>query len=144
MIISLDGIGAYDHIRWAEMLAKLGQLPQASAMLPNGRLFYASTSRLWRDADGVEHEILQAEGGEQGDPLMSALFALGQHEALHEAASLLSPDDTVLTYLDDLYIVQPSTPLRGPFIVALAFRPTWANWRFGALRGERRRLGSRS
>ena len=30
---------------------------------------------------GEVHDILQGEGGEQGDPLMPALFALGQHEA---------------------------------------------------------------
>ena len=27
------------------------------------------------------HEIMQGEGGEQGDPLMPMLYALGQHQA---------------------------------------------------------------
>ena len=34
------------------------------------------------DEMGEVHDILQGEGGEQGDPLMPALFALGQQEAL--------------------------------------------------------------
>ena len=37
---------------------------------------------LWEDKEGVVHRIVQAEGGEQGDPLMPALFSLGQHPAL--------------------------------------------------------------
>ena len=37
---------------------------------------------LWTDAEGCSHTIVQGEGGEQGDPLMPALFALAQHDAL--------------------------------------------------------------
>ena len=45
--------------------------------------FYGHPStHLWEDEEGVVHEIRQGEGGEQGDPLMPALFALGQHQAL--------------------------------------------------------------
>ena len=36
---------------------------------------------------GITQYISQGEGGEQGDPLMPLLFALGQHralEAIHE------------------------------------------------------------
>ena len=36
---------------------------------------------LWEDEEGVNHEIPQGEGGEQGDPLMPALFALGSRIA---------------------------------------------------------------
>ena len=32
----------------------------------------APSSHLWEDQDGVVHTITQAEGGEQGDPLMPA------------------------------------------------------------------------
>ena len=34
------------------------------------------------DDMGVVQHIPQGEGGEQGDPLMPMLFALGQHQAL--------------------------------------------------------------
>ena len=36
-------------------------------------------SHLWAD---VVHEVLQGEGGDQGDALILALFVLGQHDAL--------------------------------------------------------------
>ena len=38
---------------------------------------------------GVTHEIHQGEGGEQGDPLMPLLFALGLHKSLVEAQAWL-------------------------------------------------------
>ena len=45
------------------------------------RMFYGSPSTcVWEDAEGVEHSMLQGEGGKQGDPLM--LYSLGQHGAL--------------------------------------------------------------
>ena len=37
---------------------------------------------VWHDATGEAHTVTQAEGGEQGDPLTPALFALGQRSAL--------------------------------------------------------------
>ena len=36
----------------------------------------------WRPKPQVKHVILQAEGGEQGDPLMPLLFFLAVHDAL--------------------------------------------------------------
>ena len=39
---------------------------------------------LWRDSAGVQHVILQCEGGEQGDPLMPLFFSLGIHDFLTE------------------------------------------------------------
>ena len=48
---------------------------------------FSPVTYLWEDAEGVQHSILQGEGGEQGDPLMLLLSSLGQHgalEATHE------------------------------------------------------------
>ena len=51
------------------------------------RCFYQSPSTyLWEDEMGTQY-VSQGEGGEQGDPFMPLLFALGQHrtlEAIHE------------------------------------------------------------
>ena len=47
----------------------------------------------------------QGEGCEQGDALAPALFALGQHDALCQAAAALNPDDALMAFLDDLYVV---------------------------------------
>jgi hypothetical protein len=74
VIVSLDGIGAYDHIKRSEMLRKLHTLPRANAALPFVRLFYGTASKYtWYDDDGTAHAVRQGEGGEQGDPLMPAL-----------------------------------------------------------------------
>ena len=47
----------------------------------------------------------QGEGCEQGDPLAPAPFALGQHDSLARAAASLNPQDNLLAFLDDLYVV---------------------------------------
>ena len=47
------------------------------------RMFYGTPStHLWEDKIGVTQSIPQGEGGEQGVPLMSMLYALGQHQAV--------------------------------------------------------------
>ena len=56
--------------------------PQWLPRVSWGILRGASGHRMWHDADGTAHLIQQAEGGEQGDPLMPALYSLGQHGAL--------------------------------------------------------------
>ena len=49
-------------------------------------------------------------GGEQGDPLMPGLYALGQHAALLHLHSQLRPDERLYAFLDDVYVT--STPER--------------------------------
>ena len=58
---------------------------------------YGQASRYyWIDDEGRTHTVTQAEGGEQGDPLMPALYALGQHRALEQAAASLHAEDLLL------------------------------------------------
>ncbi len=86
-VLSIDGIGAFDHVRRSAMLRKLLQLERAKSILPFVRMSYAQPTRyVWADDNGQVFEVEQHEGGEQGDPLMPLLFALGIHEALHEVA----------------------------------------------------------
>eukprot|EP00973_Karenia_brevis_P091361 12407097-Karenia_brevis.AAC.1 len=88
------------------MLGELARMPRASAILPFLRMFYGHTSQyLWYDDAGDVHIVQQAEGGEQGDPLMPALFALGQHPALAEVAGQLQAGEHLFAYLDDVYLV---------------------------------------
>ena len=54
---------------------------------------------------GEIHEILQGEGGEQGDPLMSLLFSLGQHRALLAVNARLIEGESLFAFLDDLYVL---------------------------------------
>jgi hypothetical protein len=91
-VLSIDGIGAFDHVSRQAMLSELAKLPV--------RLFYGSSSEyLWYDGEGVAHTVNQAEGGEQGDPLMPALFSLGQHPALKAVQEQLLPGEAVFAFL---------------------------------------------
>ncbi len=113
VIISLDGRGAYDNAHRSAMLSKLRTLPQASAILPFCRLWYGRPSRYLfevRLPDGSTEvrDVPQGEGGEQGDPLMPALYSLGQADSLREAQASLDstcPGSRLIAYLDDVYIV---------------------------------------
>ena len=105
-VISIDGVGAFGHIRRQAMLSKLLSLPKASAMVPFVRLAYGQPSvYIWQDDDGHNHEIHQGEGGEQGDPRMPPLYALGQHPALEEVRGQLRPGEAIFAYLDDVYVL---------------------------------------
>eukprot|EP00439_Symbiodinium_sp_Y106_P003249 s2597_g1.t1 len=55
--------------------------------------------------NGGEHEVVQGEGGEQGDPLMPAPYSLAQHAALSEAAAGLREGEAIFAFLDDTYVV---------------------------------------
>ena len=75
-------------------------LASRSALLPFAAQFYAEPSAyVFHDAEGAAHEIAQGEGGEQGDPLMPALYALGQHPALLQAHAALTPGEDLLRVL---------------------------------------------
>ena len=82
--MSVDGVGAFDLISRPAMLTGLRDAPRFAV------LRQALEVHLGRRAREV-HEVFQGEGGEQGDPLMSALLALGQHAALVAIQNLLLP-----------------------------------------------------
>ena len=45
VVISLDGIGAFDHIRRSAILAKMCSTPALADLVPYVRLFYSRQSR---------------------------------------------------------------------------------------------------
>ena len=103
-ILSIDGIGAYDHVYRSAFLKKLLNVPSLQGLLPFVRATYADpTSYAWADEAGEVHHIVQAEGGEQGDPLMPLLFSLAIHDPLEEASRELRPEEHLFAYLDDVY-----------------------------------------
>ncbi len=112
-ILSIDGIGAFDHVKRASMLTKLYALPNTRFILPFVRMSYASPTRYrWHDDEGKGHDITQGEGGEQGDPLMPLLFALGIHDALEEVSRQLRPDEDLCAFLDDVYALASPERIR--------------------------------
>ena len=67
-VLSVDGIGAYDHVLRAAMLGRLDRMPRAKAILPFVRLSYAQPSTYsWFNDEGERKVVTQAEGCEQGD-----------------------------------------------------------------------------
>ena len=91
-------------------------------MLPFVRLSYATPSRFsWWDDDGERHVVTQAEGGEQGDPLMPLLFSIGIQGALEEVATMLFPGEQLCAFLDDVYVLCPPERVK-PIFDALLFR----------------------
>ena len=59
----------------------------------------------WFDDTGHRRTVLQAEGGEQGDPLMPLLFAIGIQGALEEVSGSLEDGDLLCAFLDDVYLL---------------------------------------
>ena len=57
---------------------------------------------LWTDDMGVTHEIWQGEGGEQGDLLMPALYACGQHRALVHVSEDLLDSERLFAFMNDV------------------------------------------
>ena len=75
-VLSVDGVGAFDLISRASMLEGLRAMEGGDSVLPFVSQFYSSASTyIWEDDVGVVHDVVQGEGGEQGDPLMPALLA---------------------------------------------------------------------
>ena len=104
VLVSLDGRSAYDTMSRASFLSAL--LSAAPELVPFVRLFYGQPSTYcWWDNEGNCRNIAQGEGCEQGDPLAPALYALGQHGALLKAASAVHASDSLLAFLDDLYVL---------------------------------------
>ena len=66
-VLSVDGIGAYDHVLRSAMLGRLLQTPAARAILPFVRLSQGSpSSYTWVDGEGQQRTVTQGEGGEHG------------------------------------------------------------------------------
>ena len=89
------------------MLQGLMGIDDGGKVLPFVRTFCGQPSSfIWEDEVGDVHDILQGEGGEQGDRLMPLLFCLAQHTALHAVADQLREGGHLFAFLDDLYVVR--------------------------------------
>ncbi|OLP47070.1 hypothetical protein AK812_SmicGene48707 [Symbiodinium microadriaticum] len=78
------------------MLGALLARRELHPLLPFARQFYSSPSvYTWCDDDGCPHEVSQGEGGEHGDSLMPAFYALAQHDAICDLQRQLRDGDLV-------------------------------------------------
>ena len=76
----------------------------------------------------------QGEGGEQGDPLMPALYALGQHRALVAVRDLLLPTERLLAFHDDLCVL--CSPHRVADVRNLLQQALWEHSRISVHHGK--------
>ena len=72
----------------------------------------------------------RGEGGKQGELVMPALYALGQHRALVAVQAILLPAQEIFAFLDDIWVVanpwhRGSLRRVGKRFVG-HFAPTWA------------------
>ena len=105
-MLSIDGVGAYDHVHRSAMLSKLLEVPSLQPLLPVVRAAYSVPSCYkWQDDEGNRHDIEQHEGGEQGDPLMPLLFSLAIHNALAAVKEELEAGEMLFAFLDDIYVL---------------------------------------
>ena len=110
-VLFVDGVVACDHVMAEQFPLQVAQCPQSPRIAALRESIYArTTTYLWEDGAGVRHRIHQAEGGEQGDPLMPLLLSLGIHDSLCEVRNRMRPEDTLFAYLDDVYVSSP--PIR--------------------------------
>ena len=103
-ILSIDGIGAFDHVSRNSMLrGPDGDGCCQRRPSPFVRQFYGQPSAyVWDDEMGDTQVIPQGEGGEQGDPLMLLLFCLSLHKALVAVNARLQEGESLLAFLDDM------------------------------------------
>ena len=106
VVISIDGVGAFDHVCRKRMFEQLREHVRLRPLIPFVMQWYGSaTLYKWVDDEGVSHDIWQGDGGEQGDALMPALFSLALHPALEIIRADLPENAFLIAYLDDIYVV---------------------------------------
>ena len=123
-IINIDGVGAFDHVSRARIMTEIAGHPGLCTLVPFLRLWYEDISTIvWTDETGTMHDIPQAEGGEQGDALMPALFCMALRPALVEIQAGLPAGDLVTAYLDDIYVV--TKPERARWVYDIVQETLW-------------------
>ena len=87
------------------MLGRLATMPGGvPGMLPFVRLSYASPSTYsWWDDEGQRRTVVQAEGGEQGDPSCRSCSRSGFKAALEEVRTTLQPGEQLFVFWDDVH-----------------------------------------
>ena len=101
-VLSIDGVGAYDHVFRSSMMCEIWEVPGLRSLLPFVRSVYQHPSQyIWEDSEGRRH-VIEHEGAEQGDPLMPLLFSLAIHNALVEVQANLRDEEHLFAFLDDV------------------------------------------
>ncbi|GFZ44392.1 hypothetical protein JCM24511_02114 [Saitozyma sp. JCM 24511] len=108
---TLDGTLSLDFSNVFNTADKLdiaeGLRQHAPVLHRTGRLAHASTSSLVLSPPEGGHIITSAQGVRQGDPMGPLMISLGIRSLLRDLASIPGPDQLILAYLDDIFIISP-------------------------------------
>ena len=123
-LLSIDEVGAFDLISREAMLQGFMQVDGGDSALPFVRQFCSSPLMCWWTDDM----------GEQGDPLMPALCACGQHCALVHVSEDLLDSERLFAFMDDIYV--SSTPDRTEALHQSLDRQMWDHARIRLHQGK--------
>ena len=105
-LLSIDGVGAFDHIKRKSMLEALHNNPALAPLLPFVRTFHGKDSTyVWYDDEGGAPRDLAGRGGRARGPPHAALYALDQHAAPSQVDASLHEGEMFFAFLDDIYIL---------------------------------------
>ncbi|CAE7948550.1 unnamed protein product [Symbiodinium sp. KB8] len=97
-VLSVEGVGAYDHFSRQSMLSALVDRPALAGLLPYAALFYGSPSTyVFYDAEGHAHASIK--------------------RCSRPCRARLHPSSTLYAFLDDIYVTGPPEHTVGQFAI---------------------------
>ena len=107
-VLSVDGIGAYDHVLRSAMLGETVADASSSSHLTFCAPLLWSSFQLhvggWRGATAHCHASRRRRARRSAHAL---LFSIGIQDALEEVATSLAPEEHLCAFLDDIYLLCP-------------------------------------
>ena len=108
-VLSIDGVGAYDHVLRSSFPAQVEQRTQFAGVTAFCDPCTLAPPRMCgKMAPGPGTRFIK-QGGKQGDPLMPLIFNLGIHDSLCAVDERLRPEDKLCAFLDDMHVVSLHT-----------------------------------
>ena len=99
-VLSIDGVGAYDHVLRSAMVGKMLEVDSHRGRLPFARATYAEPSCYhWQDDHGRVHQIRQHEGGEQCRSIDATVILFSSAQCVDGCAGTAP----IFAFLDDVY-----------------------------------------
>ena len=113
-MLSIDGIGANDHVHRSFIMAKFARCAWAPEVVAIHSESVILSHLVIRGLTAKERGtgFGNTREGEQEDPLMPLLFSLAIHDALHPVSCQLQGEELLFAHLDDVYVVSEADRTR--------------------------------
>ena len=109
-VLSVDGIGAFDHVYRVHDV-QIVRSPRVASVVAVRQSIVRVTIAVHLGGR-QKHLIQQHERGEQSDPLMPLLFSLAIHNALAEVKAQMVEGECLFAFLDNVYVVAQPARIR--------------------------------